>query len=56
MIHHTSNSTTTIVGQSTASVIADTLNDETNVRITTLELVYPRYIHSEFFFFARFLL
>lgn len=48
MIHHTNNATTTIVGQSTASVIADTLNDETNVRITTLELVYPRYIHSEF--------
>ncbi len=46
MIHHTENATTTRVGQSIATVIADTISP-TGKRITTLELVYPRYIHSE---------
>lgn len=46
MINYTENNTTTIMGQSVATVIADTINDGS--RITTLELVYPRYIHSEF--------
>lgn len=46
MIHHTQNQTTTKVGQSIATVIADTISPE-GKRITTFELVYPRYIHSE---------
>lgn len=46
MLNYTENNTTTIRGQSVATVIADTINDGS--RITTLELVYPRYIHSEF--------
>lgn len=45
MIHHTVNETTVKVGQAIATVICDSL-DQT--RITTLELVYPRYVHSEF--------
>lgn len=44
MLHHVENSTTTKIGQSVATVIADTYY---NTRIVTLELVYPRYIHSE---------
>ena len=44
MLHHVENSTTAKIGQSVATVIADTY---CNTRITTLELVYPRYIHSE---------
>ena len=46
MLHHTENDTTVRFGQSVATVIADTVNSE-GKRITTLELVYPRYIHSE---------
>ena len=46
MIHHTVNDTTSTVGQSVATVIADTVSTE-GKRITTFELVYPRYIHSE---------
>lgn len=46
MIHHTENTTTTRVGQSIATVIADTISPA-GKRITTLELVYPRYFHSE---------
>lgn len=46
MINYTENNTTTIQGQSIATVIEDTIYKGS--RITTLELVYPRYIHSEF--------
>lgn len=46
MLHHTQNQTTTKVGQAIATVIADTISPE-GKRITTFELVYPRYIHSE---------
>lgn len=45
MINHTKNNTTVTIGQSTATVIADT--QKYGHRITTVELVYPRYIHSE---------
>ena len=31
-----------------ATVIADSVHPETGTRITTFELVYPRFIHSEF--------
>lgn len=45
MLYHSENYTTTQIGQAIATVIADsTYNGH---RITTLELVYPRYIHSE---------
>lgn len=45
MLYHSENYTTTQIGQTIATVIADsTYNGH---RITTLELVYPRYIHSE---------
>lgn len=44
MLYHTENYTTTKIGQCLATVIADTYY---STRITTLELVYPRYIHSE---------
>lgn len=47
MIHHTENETTIHCGQSIATVIADTTSPYDGRRITTLELVYPRYIHSE---------
>ena len=46
MIHYTKNKTTIQQGQSIVTVIADSM-DENGNRITTLELVYPRYIHSE---------
>ena len=46
MIHHTENETTTKIGQSIATVILDSINPHGN-RIVTMELVYPRYIHSE---------
>ena len=46
MIFHTENDTTTKVGQSIATVIADS-EYVAGERITTIELVYPRYIHSE---------
>lgn len=44
MLYHTENYTTTKIGQCIATVIADTYYD---TRISTVELVYPRYIHSE---------
>lgn len=31
-----------------ATVIADSVHHATGTRITTFELVYPRFIHSEF--------
>lgn len=46
MINHTENKTTVKQGQATATVIADSVSRE-GKRITTLELIYPRYIHSE---------
>ena len=46
MINHSRNATTTVEGQATATVIEDTMSPN-GVRLTTLELVYPRYIHSE---------
>lgn len=46
MIHHTQNQTTVKIGQAIATVIADTISPD-GKRITTFELVYPRYIHSE---------
>lgn len=46
MINHTENNTTVTIGQSTATVIADT--QKYGHRITTVELVYPRYIHADF--------
>lgn len=46
MIHYTKNETTVRQGQSTATVICDSISKDGD-RITTLELVYPRYIHSE---------
>ncbi len=45
MLFHTENLTTVYEGQCVATVIADSIQDD--ARITTLELVYPRYIHSE---------
>ena len=47
MLHHSENKTTVCNGQSIATVICDTYNEELKSSITTLELVYPRYIHSE---------
>ena len=47
MLHHSENKTTVCNGQSIATVICDTYNEELKSRITTLELVYPSYIHSE---------
>ena len=44
-MYYTTNLTTTVCGQSTATVIADTTCN--GKRITTYELVFPRYIHSE---------
>lgn len=46
MINHTENETTVKQGQAVATVIADSVSRK-GERITTLELVYPRYIHSE---------
>lgn len=46
MIYHTENDTTVKVGESSATVIADSLSSF-GARITTFELVYPRYIHAE---------
>lgn len=45
-MYHTTNNTTSIVGLSTATVIEKTVGECST--LTTLELVYPRYIHSEF--------
>lgn len=44
-MHYTTNNTTVQIGQATATVIAD--SKWAGDRITTLELVYPRYIHAE---------
>ena len=46
MIDHSRNATTTSEGQAIATVVEDTMSPG-GVRLTTLELVYPRYIHSE---------
>ena len=45
MLHHSENYTTTQMGQAIATVICD--SEYNGHRLTTLELVYPRYIHSE---------
>lgn len=46
-MYSTINDTTTKVGQAQATIIADSISPIDGTRITTLELVYPRYIHSE---------
>lgn len=45
MLHHSENYTTTQMGQAIATVVCDSIYN--GCRLTTLELVYPRYIHSE---------
>ena len=45
MLYHTVNKTTTQNGQSLATIVADSTANGN--RITTFELLYPRYIHSE---------
>ena len=47
-LNHTVNDSTTQVGNCSATVIARTKNPMNSRVITTLELVYPRFIHSEF--------
>ena len=44
-MYYTTNDTTRSIGQAIATVIAD--SEYNSNRITTLELTYPRYIHSE---------
>ena len=44
----TTNETTTKHGPCAATVILCTESQTTSKRITTLELVYPRFIHAEF--------
>lgn len=44
-MYFTENETTVRIGQAAATVIADSIQH--GKRITTLELIYPRYIHSE---------
>lgn len=46
MIHYSNNKTTVKIGQAIATIIADSISPD-GKRITTFELVYPRYIHSE---------
>lgn len=46
-MYSTVNDTTAKVGQAQATIIADSKSSIDGARITTLELVYPRYIHSE---------
>ena len=46
-MYKTFNFTTVEKGQSSATVVAHTVHPTTAQRITTWELVYPRYIHSE---------
>lgn len=48
LLNHTENFSSTRVGNCMATVIARTKNPMNNVVITTLELIYPRFIHSEF--------
>lgn len=45
-MYHTTNDTTQTVGTATATVICDS-RSPAGKRITTFELVYPRFIHSE---------
>lgn len=45
MIIFTKNQTTVFSGQSIATVICDSINDGN--RITSVEIVYPRYIHAD---------
>ena len=45
-MYHTTNDTTQTVGAATATVICDS-ESPAGKRITTIELVYPRFIHSE---------
>lgn len=47
-LNHTVNDSTTQIGNCSATVIARTKNPTNGKVITTLELVYPRFIHSEF--------
>ena len=47
-LNHTVNDSTTQVGNCSATVIACTKNPINSRVITTLELIYPRFIHSEF--------
>lgn len=46
MLYHTENDSTTTCGQATATVLLSSRNTAGDV-ITSVELVYPRYIHSE---------
>lgn len=46
-MYHTENDTTVEYGNAVATVIADSVSPA-GKRITTLELVYPRFIHAEF--------
>lgn len=46
MLYHTENETTTTVGQATATVVLQSKNTSGDV-ITSVELVYPRYILAE---------
>lgn len=46
-MYKTFNFTTVEKGQSSATVVAHTIHPSTKQEITTWELVYPRYIHSE---------
>lgn len=46
-MNFTRNSTTVEIGDSIATIIADSVSPHTKRRITTIELVYPRIIHSE---------
>lgn len=48
LLNHTKNSSSTRVGNCMATVIASTKNPNNNITVTTLELIYPRFIHSEF--------
>lgn len=47
-MYMTTNLTTTTVGQATATVLARTQHPGNPTEIITWELLYPRYIHSEF--------
>lgn len=47
MIYFTENDTTSRVGQSIATVIEDSLHPSGGPRLTTVELVYPRFVHQE---------
>lgn len=51
-MHHTTNRTTSVVGQTVATVLAHTTHADST--ITTWELVYPRYIHADFMSHRKF--